>query len=81
MNDVLSFMGGGGYGGYVSPVRGGATQSYPGIIGAMLEGLYQKKFAPRQLGTNKFQIASNQNVPGHIDAQGIYHSGAVNGGF
>ena len=73
-------MGGGGYGGYVSPVMGGGGQ-YSGIIQQMLQGLYQKKYAPQQLGTNKFQIASNQNVAGHIDAQGIYHSAALNGGF
>ena len=61
MNDVLSLMGGGG--------------QYSGIIQQMLQGLMQKKLAPRSMGANGYQVPQNSDQIGYIDPRGIYHSG------
>lgn len=75
MNDVLSLMGGGGNGGYVSPVMGGGGQ-YSGIIQQMLQGLLKRK-SGITIGTNKAEIDRNSDQLGFIDPQGVYHAGSV----
>lgn len=68
-------MGGGGYGGYVSPVMGGGGQ-YSGIIQQMLQGLLKRK-SGITIGTNKAEIDRNSDQLGFIDPQGIYHAGSA----